>query len=228
MKYRHPASRFCLRWLCLMSVLLLCAAASKAQDGDKLRNYHLTRHSFSFGVGLVSENKQLENDFFTEGTFGDLYNVLRYSYGDLVTTGSLNLGYTYYANRHVAFGLSASFQHDRRLIYRVGREQQIGDTKQVFAYLTPRIIFFWHTSYPFRFYSAAAVSAGRSWRSFSLQDGGFSKNEYRLFPQLTPLGVQAGKRIYGFGEINIGGRTGYLNLGIGYRIGKMTRKNINQ
>jgi hypothetical protein len=192
----------------------------RSQTDDIPKIVKLSRHSLSFGFGLVSENKQFKDDLFSKGTFGDLYNLLHYNFGDLETTGALNLNYSYYLNNKISFGCFISYLNFSRNIYGNGENGKMGFIRERYSSLTPRITLLWYRKNVFQMYSAAGASIGQAWTKYALEGEKFSGKEFEVKPQLTLIGVHAGRRVYGFGEINIGGRLGYLNMGVGYRIAR--------
>ncbi len=190
-----------------------------AGSRDKSDSVRVSKHTVSFGFGLVTENKQFMDDLFSKGTFGDLFYLSHYNYGDFVTTGALNLNYTLNLNKHFSIGCFSSFQLDSRSVFENSTGTKMGDARQIFSSLTPRIYFFWLNKNVFRIYSGCGTSLGYYWTKYRFGDTQFSERKFQWKPQLTLAGVQAGRRFFGFGEANIGGRLGYLNLGVGYRFG---------
>jgi len=211
-----------LRIICfklLFFMLLLSSLDLRAGNGGKRDSIRVSKQTISFGFGLVTENKQFMNDLFSNGTLGDLFYLSHYNYGDFVTTGALNFNYTLNLNKHLSVGCLSSFQLDSRSVFENSTGQKMGDARQIFSSLTPRLYVFWLNKDVFRIYSGGGVSAGYYWTKYRFGETRFSGRKFGWKPLLTLAGFQAGRRFYGFMEANVGGRLGYLNMGIGYRFG---------
>lgn len=204
----------------LFLVALFISLKLHAGNGSRNDSVRVSRHTVSFGFGLVTENKQFTNDLFSNGTLGDLFYLSHYNYGDFLTTGALNFNYTFNFNKHLSLGCASSFQLDSRSVFENATGQKKGDARQIFSSLTPRLYVFWLNKDVFRIYSGCGISGGYYWTKYRFGETEFSERKFEWKPQLTLAGVQAGRRFFGFGEANVGGRLGYLNLGIGYRFGK--------
>jgi hypothetical protein len=191
-----------------------------AGSGSKNDSVRVSRHTISFGFGLVTENKQFMDDLFSKGTLGDLFYLTHYNYGDFVTTSALNFNYTLNLNKRFSIGCFSSFQLDSRSVFENSTGEKMGDARQIFSSLTPRLYVFWLNRDVFRIYSGCGTSVGYYWTKYRFGETRFSERKFEWKPQLTLAGAQVGRRFFGFGEANIGGRLGYLNLGIGYRFGK--------
>jgi hypothetical protein len=211
-----------LRIICfklLFFIALLPCLKLYAGNGGKNDSVRVFKHTVSFGFGLVTENNQFLDDLFSKGTFGDLFYLSHFNYGDFVTTGALNLNYTLNLSKRFSIGCFSSFQLDSRSVFENSTGEKTGDARQIYSSLTPRIYFFWLNKDVFRIYSGCGTGVGYYWTKYRFGDTKFSGRKFEWKPQLTLVGVQAGRRFFGFGEANIGGRLGYLNLGVGYRFG---------
>ncbi len=198
-------------------LILFIHLETRAQTStDSVR---ISRHTLSFGFGLVAENKKFMNDLFSQGTFGDLYYLSHFNYGDMITTGALNVNYTFNINKRLGLGCFGSFQSDSKKVFENSTGAEKGNARQIFSSLTPRFYVFWYNKDVFRIYSGCGISIGYFWTKYTFGDTKYSERKLEWKPQLTLAGFQAGRRFYGFGEANIGGRLGYLNMGIGYRFG---------
>ena len=203
-------------------ILVLCLFSSINLSAEDIKkdSVRISRHSVSFGVGLVPENKQFMDDLFSKGTLGDLFYVLHYNFSDLTTTNALNLSYTFNINKRFSLGCFASFQKDSKNIYENSTSNKKGKAAQYYSCLTPRIYVFWLNKDVFRIYSAVSASFGYNWTEYSFGDTHYAGRDFERKPQLTLAGIRIGRKFYGFGEANLGGRLGYLNMGVGYRFGK--------
>lgn len=202
----------------LFSSLEVCA-----RDNVRNDSVYDSRHTVSIGFGLVAENKQFMDDLFDNGTLGDVYYVYHYNFSDMVTTNAINLNYTFNINKRFSIGCYTSFQTDSKNIFENSTDKKMGSARQTFLSLTPKFYVFWLNQGLFRIYSAAGVSVGFNWRKYSFGGTDFSGKQFERKPQLTLVGVKVGKKVYGFGEANIGGRLGYLNIGVGYRFGRLKK-----
>lgn len=205
--------------LVLFVLALFFCSNIYSQEISKRDSVRIVRHNVSFGFGLVTENKQFMDDLFSKGTFGDLFYLSHYNFGDMITTGALNISYTLNFNKHLAIGCYAAYQMDSKSVYENSVKENIGYGHQIFSSITPRFYVFWLNKDVFRIYSAVGTSFGYYWTKYKFGETEFSERMFEWRPQLTLAGIQAGRRFYGFGEANVGGRLGYLNMGIGYRFG---------
>lgn len=205
----------------LSSLHFLPSTAQTDNPNKKSRDIRFSRHSLSFGFGLVPENKQFQSDLFTQGTFGDLFYLSHYTLGDMTTTGAINLNYSYNFSKHITIGSFVSYINYSRDINENKSNSKYGDAVERNADMTPRFTYFWHNKNIFRLYSGIGVSFGYKWIKYNFLETHYSSREFEWKPQLTLIGIQAGRRVYGFGEANLKGRLGYLNMGLGYRFGKV-------
>lgn len=155
--------------------------------------------------------------------FGDYYAAENYS-GPTKTLGVLGLSYFYHLpNTRFSFGATTSYNAFNTNYYKRSANTKIGYFKEYNLAFTPSVRYAWITKDWFQLYSGVGVSLylhitrykldeKKEDSSYDLRDTNFLQNI-----QVTPLGFSVGKTIFGFGEVNIGGRAGTVVGGIGYR-----------
>lgn len=153
------------------------------------------------GVPLYPElNYGFPSDIETN-RLDDMYN--RYQ-GDKFTTGNITAEFNFAFKKWFTLSLGASFQNTYFNVYdpRLGLVGRHNDAQ--FS-LVPQARFFWANTNYVRMYSSLGLGIS------IIPDG-----LYPIF-QIAPLGIEVGKKVYGFAEYGFG--THYIGggIGIGYR-----------
>lgn len=217
--------------------LLLCAFCSGiiAQSKDFFKE---KKHELRLSYGSVNDDRYYDQFYYMQGynyTYGGGYSGGHYGnsyyYPDLSTyTGSTKttgvIGASYFYNMsdiRFSFGGTISYSGYNTNIYNRIDDTKAGSIKGHNVAFTPTIKYAWLSKEKFRLYS------GIGWSFFwdislskknAKEGNGSSENNLTTFNNefmLTPIGFSFGKKIFVFGEVNLGGRTGNFVGGAGYR-----------
>jgi len=219
-----------MRKLYLLTALFctLCVSLS-AQRKDFFKD---KRHELRLSIGSVNDDGYY-NKYYYGGYYGDYYGY-GYGFGDYYTAenisgptktlGVIGLSYFYHLpDTRFSFGTTASYNAFNTNYYQRSTNSKIGYFKEYNLAFTPSVRYAWITKDWFQLYSGVGVSlylhitrykldAKKESSSYDLRDTNFLQNI-----QVTPLGFSVGQTIFAFGEVNIGGRTGTVVGGVGYR-----------
>ena len=210
--------------------LLLCAFCSGiiAQSKEFFKE---KKHELRLSYGSVNDDSYYDQFYYGYGGiyYGGYYGNSYYpdvsSYvGPTKTTGVIGASYFYnMSDIRFSFGGTISYSG-----YNTNRYNRIDDTKagslkgHNIAF-TPTIRYAWLSKEKFRLYSGIGWSFFWDISSFkenTKNNTTSQKQDLTTFQNeimLTPIGFSFGKKIFVFGEVNLGGRTGNFVGGAGYR-----------
>lgn len=160
------------------------------------------------------------------GYYGQLsnYQDLSIKGGDKKTSGAYALTYFYHApwlNGRFSFGASVAYSHFSRDYTHRLQGHKVGDSKEYNLAFTPIVRYSWLAKNYFQLYSGIGVSLFYNDYKMNINSGEMvnkrSENGFEASFMVTPIGVSAGRRVFGFSEVNIGGRMGVFVAGVGYR-----------
>ena len=140
------------------------------------------------------------------------YTRRRYSYGDLIYTPALSVGYTQGLSRWLALGVQTSYSGIYQSQRLDGMSVDHLYTHRLAIY--PAVRFTYLNRPMVRLYSGLGLGVGMKWeREFFNPDV-----RYSVFPtgQVTFFGVSVGRALFANWELGYGVK-GYLTLGMGYR-----------
>ncbi len=206
--------------LITFAILALVCLGAEAKRGNDKPPFELKRHEFSTGIAGHSTQALFGRDFkylsrnglggWTESLTNSYFYSSTYETG--YVTPFLSANYLYNINKHWAIGAFFSHESATRSFYENATNQQV--SKEVLNYLTPmfQVRAAWLNRPYVRMYTSCALGVTV-----------IPKTKYaagtEVLPgfQFNPVGISAGKKLFGFAEIGIG--TNYFGgtCGIGYR-----------
>lgn len=224
-------------------ILLLCSLATLALSAQKADYYKEKRHEIRLSGGSVNDNYYHYDNYMyyssyyggygNYGGFGGFYGNygqsgnyqdLAIKSGDKKTSGAYALTYFYHApwiNGRFSFGASVAYSHFSRDYTHRLQGHKVGDSKEYNLAVTPLIRYSWLAKTYLQLYSGVGVSLFYNDYKLNINNGEIinrrSENGLEASFMVTPIGISAGRRVFGFSEINIGGRMGEFVAGVGYR-----------
>ncbi len=203
--------------ICLLTVLGLSLVS--AQD----ENTFVPSHEINLGWGTLPIIPAVYLGFENNGCYepndllGDGYLDALYTEGATRTTAAITASYMYNLTKRFSVGGSLSYYGVYRSTFDRVTEELVGrHTDQCLSaiamvklnYLSTEIV---------RLYGKLGLGLGLNWTNHYLEDEGYSDRHMYLTGNVTFLGVQVGKKLYGFGEFGVGSN-GVLIGGIGYKL----------
>lgn len=205
----------------ICAMLLLGAAASAEETGG-----------VKFGVRIgISGSPKVANNYFTDGytNLPDLnktnmeymygtYHTSNKSFGTITAIFDVQLNNWFTASMLIGFN---SMWHDR---FNAITSQKIGEEKGTAFYLMPQAHFTYFSRPWVRLYGSIGIGVGKYLNyqqlqsSYKVGDATFSyNNSIKFESQFTPIGVEFGKKLFGFFEAGFGSVYFGIHGGLGYK-----------
>ena len=187
--------------LLLFSLALVCLPSEAKRERFVPEHKHEMRLGWS-GFPTAVLFMDLEHEPSSSSSLDDLFKNY---YGDKYCTGNITAEYSYVLNRTVTFSVGLSYCGVFYKEYSTTDGVQ-GNRNDVFLSLMPQCRLHWFRRPICNMYS-----------SFSLGIAVFD-GEFGIVPQINPIGIEVGRKVYGFGEV-YGFGLHYIGgaVGIGYR-----------
>lgn len=187
--------------LLIFSLSLVCLSAEAKRERFVPEHKHELRLGWS-GFPTVALFSAINHDVSFSNNLDNLFN--NYS-GDKYCTGNITAEYSYVINRTVTFSVGLSYCG---IFYKEysPTEGFVGNRNEAYLALMPQCRVYWFRKPLCNMYSGFSLG-------IALCDG-----ELGAFPQINPVGLEVGRRVYGFGEV-YGFGLHYIGgaIGIGYR-----------
>lgn len=202
--------------------LLLCLAMSGFARDRRTQNPFTPDHEFRLGVGAypliydISESKY--------PTYGFQSNDLSHTYdrnliyaGPEYVTGSLSLGYVYNIKRWLSAGATVSYYGRYRTYYDRITDARLGSHNMHNISITPTVRFTYLNRKYVSLYSSVGLGLGVCTVSGNVEGVGREATELFFTGHITPFGVSAGNKVFGFAEVLGLGNQGAFVIGVGYK-----------
>lgn len=144
--------------------------------------------------------------------------------GPKKTTGAISASYfhhPFWINGRFAIGTSISLSRFSEDIKLRLTGANMGNIKEYNLAFTPSVRYAWIAKPIFHIYSGIGISLYFNDYKAKIRlrqtNGDLKDTDFRTSLQVTPLGFSIGKKVFIFGETNLGGRTGLFVTGGGYR-----------
>lgn len=187
--------------LLVFSLLLFCIQSEAKGERFVPGHKHEMRLGWS-GVPTVPLFSTINHDVSFSNNLDDLFN--NYS-GDKYCTGNITAEYSYVINRTVTFSVGLSYSG---IFYKEYNPYGVlvGNRSEALLALMPQCRVYWFRKPVCNMYSGFSLG-------IALFDG-----ELGVIPQINPVGIELGRKVYGFGEV-YGFGLHYLGgaIGVGYR-----------
>lgn len=188
----------------IIAALLLAAGSVHAQEA--------VSHRFTVraGVGLPGAG----TEYFTQGTTKTTYG-LEAIYGDYISdlkaTPAISLEAYYTFNQWLRFGLDVIYGTYENQVMNGITDQVSRERKGQSYIILPTASVNYYQKGALNLYMALGVGAGYY--------SGFDNMENKLAfnVQFTPLGIEYGRKLFGFAEAGLGTAVSWVRGGIGYR-----------
>ncbi len=204
------------RLIIIMAAVLVCLGMEASPKGSK-PGYDLRKHEISFSIGAVPTRSVIDGfNYFMKADVHSYLISLTNTYFNASTyeiektTPFMSVNYMYNRSHRWAFGGSLSYENSSDAFFKnnddslVNMESKNIITAMAFARLT------WLNRPFVRMYSMVGMG-----RSFSLEGELGDGDGFAM--QVVPLGISAGRNLYGFAETGLGTSYFGINVGIGYR-----------
>lgn len=216
--------------------LLLCAFSSGI-IAQKKEFFKDNKHELRLSYGSVNDDSYYDQFYYMQSYgyysgggyypgYGGYYDsdylgAATYS-GATKTTGVFGANYFYnMSDLRFSFGGALSYSGYNTDFYNRLDDSKAGYKKGHNIAFTPMIRYSWLSREKFRLYSGIGWSFYWDITRYKMDSkSGSSKNNNTSFGSelmLTPIGFSFGKKVFVFGEVNLGGRTGNFVGGVGYR-----------
>ncbi len=182
------------------------------QQTYNYNNYYYGGYGYNYGYGIGgypdSDDTYIDTDTYSDAK---------------ITTGVLGLSYFYHLpNNRFSVGATLSYNSFNQDYRKTTTDQQTGNLKEYNLAFTPSIRYAWVANPLLQLYSGIGscfylnVTKNKSYDEKGEISYNHSNTDFKHEMQLTLIGCSVGKKLFGFGEINIGGRAGIVVGGIGY------------
>lgn len=213
-----------------ITLLLLMQFALITVWGQDKQSKSFPKHEFRLSIGSVTDDYYRPNYYSSYYGYYNSVNSLNPYYpttysDDKKTFGVIGLGYFYNFTKRLAVGGTLSYSTFNKNFYNRITDAKSGNSKEYNLGVTPSVRYSWLAKPRFKMYSG--VGASLNMNVFKeKQDEYFGNNKTlsrdsqtstELVLQITPLGMSFGGKVFGFWEVNLGGRTGLFTAGAGYR-----------
>ena len=203
-------------------VFLLSVVLCQTAVAEDKHDFVFKRHEIYAGTGIVpgryafGYNYPASSDYFL---FPGIYESSRYYEREYVS-GVWSLGYT--CNFTKILAVQANLFYEAGWTDRFSRETNARTGGNFDSYLSAMASFkvYWYNRPAVRMYSWAGLGLSfNSRRSGPAEAGGTEERVHTILPafQLTPFGVQFGRKLFGFSEVGIGHYFCGISIGLGYR-----------
>ena len=173
----------------ILCILLLACVSMHAQNVTP-------RHEISIGYGYPTVAFAMNQD--CDPTCPYMTDA---SYVNKRDFGPLSVEYFYRTSRVVSIGGVFTLINRKRDI---SFHQDIGDYNQRIYGLMPAIKFNWVSTKHFGFYTKLVAGPCMSVTTDKIYSDKYTKREFGIFGQYTPIGIEAGGRLRVYGELGIG------------------------
>ena len=206
----------------VLYVLMLLPLAVNAADVAGRQEFVLKHHEFQVSTGIVPGRYSFGYDHkspFDHFSFPGIYESSRYYEREYVS-GVWSLGYTYNFTKVLAIHTNVFYESG--WIDRFSREGDVKVAESLDSYLSAMASFkvSWYNRPAVRLYSYFGLGLSYKYGYNDPVNGlgqGTRIHDIVAAFQFTPLGVQFGRRLFGFAEIGIGHYFSGAAAGIGYR-----------
>ncbi len=181
---------------------------------------------FRFGAGRSSElvadkfavgsAASTDSDYFLEKFYGDYR-------GPVKSSGSYSMGFQYYLTRCISVGVDASAEILWYDVYDSVSDRKVGGAMGAAFTFMPQIRLSYYNRPMFRLYSAVSLGFVAYCGDYSDTRGsyaemyGFFDGSLELASQVSLLGCEIGRTVFGFWEVGLGYFYTGARIGIGYR-----------
>lgn len=212
------------RKLLVSLIFSLICLGSLAQTEIKVRQRKPIEpyHNFTFGVGFFPmmggvNSRILDLDRYNTYSFYS-YDHHRMYQSNVVNIPSFNLGYYYDVLRWLSVGGVVSYSYTGATYYDGLSDSKVGSFGISNLSLTAMVRFTWLRRPMVRLYSQLGLGMGLYVHSNKLFGNRKTDAWEGIFAgQINYLGVQVGRKVYGYAELLGLGSHGALVLGVGYR-----------
>lgn len=177
-------------------------------------------HDFRLGIGAVMyENFEMSDMYYQSSNYKIIdFNSSTFYKGMVYTNGIFSANYTYQINPLVGFGITASYTSFYNDLFDAENDFKIGTgVRNRFAFY-PQIRFSWLKFRGLKFYSEAGLGLGYTMDTEDLYGTKKSMLTQFVSGQVTFIGVSFGEKIYVYSTVLGVGNSGYVGLGLGYRL----------
>lgn len=154
----------------------------------------------------------------------EAYDMNSFYMDDKKTTGAYSISYFYHPqllNGRFSVGGALSFSYFKQNYRDNITDANVGNNHEYNIAITPTVRYAWVAKPSFQFYSGIGLSVYMNEFKNKVDVKGFSEhysdNRVDINLVVVPIGFSVGKKIFAFGELNIGGRAGVAVGGVGYR-----------
>lgn len=216
-------------------LMLLCTWFTFNLNAQKADYYKENKHEVRLSLGTTPSDRYAVDGYYYNSGFYNYPNLtpsqvsyLRQpmNYGARKSSGAIALTYFYHApwiNGRFTFGGSLAYNK----LWRDNKHSitgfKMGEQRESTIAITPMIRYAWIAKPIFQVYSGIGASIYREEYKYKeqltpeMEQRKTSYDGWEASFMLTLAGVSVGKRVFGFGEFNIGGRMGEFVGGVGYR-----------
>jgi hypothetical protein len=182
-------------------------------------------HAANMFVDGLGWSYEIVGDYMVDDFRTDMMSRL-YSdyYGPTRTLGAIGIGVDYAVSNWFSASLdfaAASFWRSR---YSAVNDSQVGSDSGTAFYLLPRAKFMYMNRRKVRLYGSFGIGAvlygGFDTLNYRVMDSDgvhFVNNSFRACAQFSPIGVEFGRKLFGFAEIGAGTLYVGMQAGIGYK-----------
>ena len=204
--------------LLLLSFLLVAWAragtpeATDLRDTPEIPGVHetprpLSRHEIRLSIGAYPQRVEPETDYYW---YRESFASSKYYSGPTYTAGIYGLEYYYRCSRRWDIGLHFSWAREYYSLYSNIDGSRLKRHDTDYFSFTPTVRFQWKRGKTVHIYSAVGLGVTLT------AESGRKGVEDNPAVQITPIGVSAGRRLFGFAELGFGAH-GVFICGIGYR-----------
>ncbi len=206
--------------LIICILLACCLLPIQAQEDTSSWKYVLPRHEVQIGIGdpvfsAISVDRIEFQETRRTINPDDWFNQSETYRGTVIATGSLSFEYMYRAKKWFWIGALVSYAGFYNNVYSKSDDAQVDFCRSHVVSVMPVIRFSWLNKKFVTLYSGLGLGIAANIEQTE-KDLAFSPV---LAAQFTGVGVQAGKKWFGFFELGIGTK-GIMSIGFGYHFNR--------
>lgn len=203
----------------LLFASVCLSSFAQMEINKRSRKSFTSYHNISFGVGAFPIMGGTGSLFTHHDVYyHDNYDRSRMYQNNSINLPAFNLGYSYDLLRWLSVGATASYSYTGAKYYEGLSDAKIGSFSTSNLSLMAMVRFTWLRRPAVRLYSQVGIGMGLCLRHKRLFGDRWSSGNEAIFAgQMTYLGIQAGRKVYGYAELVGFGTQGAIVVGVGYR-----------
>lgn len=193
-------------------ILLIFIIISNSIPTFSQTDWKSNRQQVRLGLGVLPFDLETRYYYLINGAINETYP------GNHMMLPCFNLTYTFQLKKWLAVGALVSYTREYQSIYSLRNDRPVYKWHKNYSSFIPIVRFDWFRRNLVTLYSNIGIGLTLETQS-SKNLVSKDKNNYVIWyisPQISPLGITVGKRIYGFGEVGIG-IDGIVKAGVGYK-----------